>query len=229
MLHRALSALFASVSIFLFVPAHVNAADMPVKAAPPPPSVMSPVPVANWTGWYVGASAGYASGRVVTGVPSDVLAGNIKPKGFVGTVLGGYDYEFANNVVLGARLAVPILSISSTTPGPPGFTFQGKVERAVVLAGRLGYAMGDVLPYALGGAVWGRGEGTVSNVGTAHADHTGYIVGGGVEYMFLQHWSLDANYTYVSMSKENYSFGAAGVAQEGYRSNNFTVGVNYRF
>lgn len=225
MLRRALSALFASASIFLAIPACVNAADMPVKAMPAP----SAVPAINWTGWYVGASVGYASGTVVTGVPSDALAGNIKPSGFVGTVLGGYDYELANHIVLGARLAVPILSVSSTTAGPPGFTFQGKVKRAVILAGRAGYAIGNALPYVLGGGVWGRGEGTVTGAGSADADHTGFIVGGGVEYMFLPHWSVDANYTFVSMSKENYNFGAAGIAQEGYRSNNFTVGVNYKF
>jgi outer membrane immunogenic protein len=91
--------------------------------------------------------------------------------------------------------------------------------------------MGNVLPYFVGGGVWGRGEGTVVGVGTANANHTGYLLGGGVEYMFLPHWSVDANYTYISLSNSTYNFTPFGglAVQEGFRSNNFTVGVNYRF
>jgi len=202
-----------------------SAADIPVKAHPITPPIAY-----SWTGWYVGASAGYASGQVVNGVPSFPASANIKPSGFVGTVLGGYDYQFANNIVLGARLAVPILSISDSTPSG-AVTFQGKVKSAVVVAGRLGYAMGNVLPYFVGGGVWGRGEGTVIGIGTANANHTGYLLGGGVEYMFLPHWSVDANYTYISLGNSTYNFTPFGglAVQEGFRSNNFTVGVNYRF
>src|SRR5262245_13283006 len=42
----------ALASVAMSVPA--QAADMPVKAAPPPP------PVCLWNGWYVGVNAGYA-------------------------------------------------------------------------------------------------------------------------------------------------------------------------
>ena len=122
--------------------------------------------VMNWTGWYLGASVGYVDGRVTAGTPASPAVTNINPTGFVGTVLGGYDYQFANNVVLGARLAVPMLSISSSTPSGFGPTFTGKVKSAVILAGRLGVAMDRWLPYVVAGGVWGRGEGTVTGFGT---------------------------------------------------------------
>ena len=47
-----------------------NAADMPVKAAP-----YAPVPVFNWTGFYLGGEVGYVWGRtdnVTTLIPTTI-------------------------------------------------------------------------------------------------------------------------------------------------------------
>ena len=84
-------------------------ARMPMKAAPPP------VPVANWTGCYIGAGGGYglwnqeATGwqeppvqTVRTQVTDTVTFGG---RGYFGTVQGGCDYQFGlgtNQFVLGA-------------------------------------------------------------------------------------------------------------------------------
>jgi opacity protein-like surface antigen len=42
------------------------AADMAVKAPPPPPA-----PVYSWTGWYVGGNIGYSRGKADTDFNSD--------------------------------------------------------------------------------------------------------------------------------------------------------------
>ncbi len=224
---RLFAGVVAGLVISVVVPTIGYTADMPVKAAP-----VAMHPVMNWTGWYLGASVGYVDGRVTNGTPAFPATANIAPKGFVGTVLGGYDYQFVgSNIVLGARLAVPLLSISDSTPSGVGPTFSGKVKSAVVAAGRIGVAVDRFLPYFIAGGIWGRGEGTVVGIGSARATHNGFIVGGGVEYRLAQNWSIDANYTYVSMSKETYNFTPFGglAVQQGFNSNNFTIGVNYRF
>ena len=49
--------------VALGVAAPASAADMPVKAAPPPPVA----PIYNWTGFYIGAHVGGARGPTRTG------------------------------------------------------------------------------------------------------------------------------------------------------------------
>jgi opacity protein-like surface antigen len=204
------------------------AADIPVAKAPP---MVRVDPAANWTGWYIGGAVGYTSGQVTRGTPSFAPTDNLDPDGFVGAVLAGYDHQFANNLVLGARVTVPVLSLKDSTPNGFGATFQADVNWAVILTGRLGMAFGPWLPYALGGAVWGGGEATVVGVGTVKEDHFGYIVGGGVEYRFHRNWSIDANYSFISMGKEAYNFVPFGglAVVHGFESHNFMIGANLRF
>jgi opacity protein-like surface antigen len=187
------------------------------------------VPVQTWTGWYGGGSIGYADGQVTRGTPSFPASASLAPSGFVGALYGGYDYQLANNFVLGARLTVPILSLSSSAPSG-GVTFVGKVKSAVILTGRIGYPIGKIMPYALGGGVWGRGEATVVGFGSATADHTGYIVGFGAEYRLTPNWSIDANYSFLSMDKQTYNFVPVGgsAVQQGFDSHNFMIGAHYR-
>lgn len=91
-----------------------SAADMPVNAAP----MVAPVPVYNWTGWYVGGNIGYGWGDSTDPQLSVVNpggAGNIgaflttgiggasgnefpslKPKGVTGGIQFGYDQQVTN-------------------------------------------------------------------------------------------------------------------------------------
>jgi high affinity Mn2+ porin len=203
-----------------------SAADLPVKAPYVPVNV-----VQNWTGWYLGGSVGYIDGQVTRGTPSFPATSALKPSGIVGTVLGGYDYQFANNIVLGGRVSVPIFSISSSTPSGTGVTFAAKSKGAVLFQGRAGYAIGNWLPFVIGGGVWARAEGQVVGIGVVDADHSGYVIGTGVEYRVTPSWSIEAAFTHVELSKEIYNFRPFGglAVQQGFESNNFTLGANYRF
>jgi opacity protein-like surface antigen len=199
---------------------------MPTKAAP------VPYPTVNWTGWYIGAGASYSWGQVDLGGFANPDASGVKPEGVVALLQGGYDYQFANRFVLGARLAIPITKLKDTTFSPvAGTNIRGETTAAAILTGRLGYSMGSWLPYAVAGGVWARGEATSVGVGSADADHTGYIVGLGVETYIARHWTVDVNYTYIDMSKEHYDFTPFGgaVLSYGYHSSNLTLAINYRF
>src|SRR4249919_399494 len=48
----------ATIGLLAFAAAPALAADLPVKAPPP-----APVPVLNWTGFYIGGNVGYSWGR----------------------------------------------------------------------------------------------------------------------------------------------------------------------
>jgi outer membrane immunogenic protein len=186
----------------------------------------------NWTGWYVGGGGGYAWGDVKLGTIANPDASNLKPSGGFLIVQGGYDYQFANNVVLGGRLIIPVLSVKDDTFSPiAGALISGKAKSAVMLTGRLGYAAGNYLPYFIGGFVWARGEAENVNCCAVRANHTGSVFGVGLETKIYKNWSFDTNYSYVGMRKADYDFTPFGgaVVTYGYNSHNLTAAVNYRF
>jgi len=205
-----------------------HAADLYAKA----PIAKAPVPVVapddSWAGWYVGGAIGYAAGRVTLGSPAPGGAGNLRPSGILGLVHVGADYQLPNRFVLGGRIIAPVFLLSDTTTAA-GFPSTAKAKGAVLFAGRLGYSMGNYLPYAVAGLVWGRGEST-SPFAVVRQDHNGYVVGFGVEYRWLPRWTIDANYSFVSMAKATYNFIPFGgaLAIRGFESHNFTIGVNWR-
>ena len=107
----------------------------------------------------------------------------------------------------------------------------GARQNAVIFAGRVGYATGLWLPYVVGGGVWGEGEADVQGIATLTADHSGFIVGFGTEYRMAPNWSIDANYTYISMDRQTYNFTPFGglPVVHGFESHNFTIGANFRW
>jgi outer membrane immunogenic protein len=97
------------------------AADMAVKAPPPPPA-----PVYSWTGWYVGGNVGYSWGNANTDLtgngnvtnstsPSGILftrdfnfggSNSTQLNGVIGGGQIGYNYQFSPNGVLGLEADV---------------------------------------------------------------------------------------------------------------------------
>ena len=82
-----------------------------------------------------------------------------------------------------------------------------------------------LLIYGTGGFAYGGGTvsfGAISNSQT----HTGWTVGAGVEVGLTPNWSAKAEYLYVRLDDQGYVL--TGV-NNGFQSNVFRLGVNYRF
>lgn len=148
-------ALVAITSLTTAMPA--GAADMPVKA----PLPWAPAAAYNWTGYYIGANAGYAWGRSdvkATAAPAfnafveDYLNANgtfgLKPKGFVGGAQGGFNYQ-TGMWVYGLEADVQNFNATASRdtgiiPAPFGQTglFQDKLDTSwlVTIRPRLGVA-----------------------------------------------------------------------------------------
>jgi outer membrane immunogenic protein len=222
---RFLTALAAVVALSIST---ASAADLPAKAYVKAPPML---PAWTWTGFYAGVSAGYHDG---TFTQSDCVgacppAGASMKHGFI-SVQAGADYQFQNNVVLGAFVSLPVTRMKAnvdTVPVSFGL-FEVKPRVAGVAAARLGYAYGAFLPYAFVGAGFADVRIT-SPFGPAPTNtHVGVAFGAGLEYRLAQHWSVDFQYTRIDIPKEAYDFGG-GVERFGETSNNYKVGINYRF
>ena len=99
------------------------------------------------------------------------------------------------------------------------------------MTGRAGFALDAALFYAKGGFAWADNKFSVSGLGVTISDsqvHTGYTVGGGLEYLFTPSWSAKAEYMYTSLSGETYNLGGfAALGTPDFHT--IKVGVNYHF
>ncbi len=167
----------------------------------------------NWNGAYVGVNLGYQWGKVTNwagGSPSGVMGG--------GQI--GYNWQVHPNWVLGAEADLQG-SAAEDTFAPYKFAnpWFGTVR------GRAGYAMNNVLAYVTGGLAYGGGRVEFGGASETQT-HFGWTLGGGVEVGLTPNWSARAEYLYVRLDDRSYVL--TGV-NNGFSSNIFRLGVNYRF
>ena len=79
------------------------------------------------------------------------------------------------------------------------------------VTGRVGVAIEDaVLFYAKGGYAWANNKLSVTAPGLVASDtkvHSGYTIGGGIEYMFAPNWSAKAEYMFTHLDSQTYTLG----------------------
>jgi len=220
---KALFLNVAALAAALATPA--LAADLPVKTEVPM------APRFSWTGCYLGGHIGGGWGRKDMTDPVQLVQDSLIGAGTTagvttigtsptGAVIGGEigcDYQFANNFVVG----VEGTASGTTMKGDSLITLPVTGDSALVHAnndflssvtGRFGYAFDTVLLYARGGLAVAGDKYSVSG-GTFNAggpfnfqgadNRYGYIVGGGVDWAFTRHWSVNIEYDYYGFGNGN--------------------------
>jgi outer membrane immunogenic protein len=219
------------------------AADMAVKAAPPP----APLPVIyNWSGFYIGGNGGWGEAHncwdFITVAGLDFADGcrNISG-GLLGGQLG-YRWQ-TGQFVFGVEAQGDWADLSGTRVSliNPAFSEQTKVNGLGLFTGQIGYAWNAALLYLKGGAaVTGTNYNiitTLGNLGVASASATrwGGTIGAGFEYGFAPNWSAGIEYDHLFMGNANNSFSvvnpivAGALNRIGQDVDMVTLRVNYRF
>jgi opacity protein-like surface antigen len=173
----------------------------PVDLVPPLPAV------ASSTSCYVQALAGSA----VSTVGSDVLPDSLSASGWTIGAGVGCDVKF-QRVVIGAlaRIELPI--------DPDGTLVD--MDKSWMVAGRLGYMVNTgLMVYGLVG--YESSELSLANIDIAK---DGLVVGGGLEVMISDRWSLNAEYTNTLI--DNTIIGGFSVKPESHKAR---IGLNFRF
>lgn len=184
---------------------------------------------------------------------------NSSATGVLGGVQAGYNWQFASRWVLGVEgdfsgtrmnssLTVVPQSIIPPVliPNQPT-TWSRNLNWLATARARLGYTVAPaVLLYATGGAAWGGFDYNASFVNTApgsnnwanpfSATSSGYVVGGGGEWMLTNNWTVRAEYLYYRLSGKsnlatNPTFPTFPIlfAWNATDTHTFRVGVNYKF
>ncbi len=222
-----------------------NAADLAAPIYAPRPAL---VPVYIWSGCYVGGNGG---GIWANSDWNDAFAGDFgsnTPSGTLGGVQAGCSYQWGG-LVAGIQGDYDWTSIKSSVVNivPFALTFgiadQTELKSLASVTGRVGHAWDRFLVYAKGGGAWLRGNYGFQTFGTlvgptASLTQTGYTIGIGGEYAFLNWLTGFLEYDYYNFNNGNSSnlvctaaacgFTTTGV---GIRTNISLVkaGVNFKF
>lgn len=202
-----------SASALALMSSAALAADLPIFE--PTPVMTSPVPmVSNWTGFYVGAQAGWAFG-------SDGVAGifdedeEFEGDDFGGFTVGakvGYDVQ-VNRFVVGIVADLNYLDFDSDVDfeDETGATLSldESLNWYATLRGRAGFLVTDtILAYAHGGLAYANTDydGTFNDTGDPDDDvdfgdennQWGWTVGAGVEAAVTQNVRVGLEYSYLN-------------------------------
>ena len=226
---------FASLGLgMLALDSPAIAADvrLPVKA----PHIQS---VFDWTGFYIGAHAGFgrgASSAVLTDPAITASSGSFG--GVIGGVQAGYNVQLSSGIVLGAEADITFPnylasnSIAALLATPRSDVVE-QLDYAGTLRGRIGYASGHWLAYATGGLAWA-GERFVNTpaIGSEEKElnvRLGWAAGAGVEYAFAPHWSLRLEYLYSRFQQADIRFPSATQISSSLDLQSIRVGLNRKF
>jgi outer membrane immunogenic protein len=219
--------------------ASASAADLaarPYTKAPPPVAA-----IYSWTGFYIGAQAGYAWGDnsttefvTATGVPTGFSQG-FNANGFVGGGHVGYNWQ-AGQFVFGLEGDVEGADIDGgyRLANLNGTDF--RVDFQASLRGRLGVAFNNSLLYVTGGVAWADMEHTYVFANTLFESlsqtRVGWTVGAGWEYGFTPNWSARLEYRYTDFGNFRYdsTFSFPGFTYEHDPVfHTVRAGISYRF
>ena len=197
----------------LSVASAASAADMQARpyTKAPPPQIVSPA--YNWSGFYIGAMGGYGWG-----------SGDSDGSGAFGGGTIGYNWQFpGSQFVFGIEVDAAGASIKDSATAIIGnvlFTAEDKISALGSVTGRVGIAANAALFYAKGGYAWVDNKLSLSALGGPVSDsqvHSGYTIGGGLEYMFTH------------LGSQTYNLGGLVFDSGTAEFSSIKVGVNYHF
>jgi outer membrane immunogenic protein len=231
------------IAVGIITPA--SAADMAVKAAPPP----APLPVIyDWSGFYIGVNGGWGNSHNCWDFVT--LAGPVFSDGcrdrsgglFGGQV--GYRWQGPGQFVFGLEAQGDWADLSNTRVSVFDQTLSTRVKTDGIglFTAQFGWAWNAALLYVKGGAAVTSNRfdifDTPTGIGLVSADATrwGGALGVGFEYGFAPNWSVGVEYDHLWMGTANNSFTSIDPRLVGILNNRisqdvdmFTLRINYRF
>lgn len=236
------------------------AADLPVAPPPPPP------PIFTWTGFYLGVNLGLGGDRfsypfsAVVPVAATGIGGNatITSSGIIGGGQVGWNWQFANNFVVGLEADFSGAAIRGKVTANAGGVVAGavplgasiqagsRIDYIGTVRGRVGYAWDRFLVYGTGGFAYGEVNSSISAsaaiAGAAAAfqasqnsSRTGWAAGGGFEYALTNNLTVKTEYLFVSLGTNTILStpllgGLVGLnISQKTQANIVRAGLNYKF
>lgn len=191
----------------------------------------------TWTGFYAGLNAGYAFGDAHTALPFNGPAVTSAYDGFIGGGQIGFNWQ-TGAAVFGLEADIQYADVKGSEILPlTTVTAANTLDWFGTARARAGYAFNGILPYVTGGFAFGRNAYQFTDITTGNgaggtATHTGWTIGGGVEFMVREAWSVKLEYLHVDLGSHDTIRGvpfANEVTPINLKFDFVRMGVNYRF
>jgi opacity protein-like surface antigen len=205
------------------------------------PTRGAPAAAPLWTGFYIGVHGGEGWGNTQLSDPSFSTAYetvSFASKGALAGAQVGANWQFGN-VVVGGELDASWGDINGTAPQDPRFPgfiqFSTQFRALATGTGRVGYAVGNFLPYAKAGVAWANidmnGIIVVPNQNPTDVNHqrTGLTAGAGLEWALMGNLSAKVEYDFLYFGESSISLGGRGPDNVSHSLNVLKAGLNWRF
>jgi len=211
---------------FLGLSSAAFAADL-IISQPVPSTVLSSG--TDWSGFYAGGHVGYGwgdwdySGTYEPGPTPFTRRG--EPEGWLAGVQVGHNWQ-VDNVVFGLQADLDLAGIEVANPSGAN----DSLDAFGTLSGRVGLALGSMLPYVKLGAGIGSATGVWQGGEEAHAGAYGWVAGAGLEVAVTDSVSAFVEYDYIGFKTDTFEFTTASgrVDVEG-SLQTVKAGLNFRF
>jgi opacity protein-like surface antigen len=214
-------------------------------AFPAAASAQAPQPV-DWSGWYAGAFAGWADGKLNGSESHESTTGDYEDNGFMAGLFGGYRHQTAEGWVFGGELIVPLHMDEGSAVDkefyPDQVFYEAEGKYGLLLGAHAGKAMGRALPYVHGAIGFAKVEGRTLNVDLNENLDPGFVqddeaspfvwqVGAGLDYQLSSSIIFGARVSYFEVTKADYTmpWNQPGPNKFGWSSILGQVLLSYRF
>jgi outer membrane immunogenic protein len=211
----------------------------------------SRMPVANWTGFYVGGNVGYGWAKDDSSATSSIGGASASTFTMKGLSAGGQigaNVQFSGPWVIGIETdfqaswqkfdgPANATNLTNSVGFAPPATETVRMEWFGTTRARFGYAADRVLIYGTGGVAYAVVK-TNGNTGALTIINDspvkiGWAAGGGVEVMLDRNWTLKGEYLHLDLgvSKDDYvtAGGVTASLQQKITDEIVRVGVSYLF
>ena len=195
------------------------AADLPMKAPPPPPVA----PIFNWSGFYIGANGGWAQtdNCWTTFFDFALILDNGchgKSGGVVGGQIGYRWQQPGSHFVWGLEAQGDWVNINHSRIGLliPDLTFNAKLDGLGLFTSQFGFAWDTWLWYLKSGFAVTSNRFDINdtfsglNLVSTSSTRWGAVIGTGFEYAFGPNWSIGIEYDHLFMKSSDLAFAAGG-------------------
>jgi outer membrane immunogenic protein len=237
----------ALASVMILGAGAAAAADMPsAKYLPMAPALPS---FYNWTGFYVGAQAGYSWGtdtttELLTANRGFINAFDYHPESVLGGVHAGFNYQMGSFVV-GIEGDVDAMNARSgfhdpsqvRSPFDPGGLVRVQQDWQASVRARLGFALDRFMVYGTAGVAFSEFQYSYFNPLAGFGEggsfsRTGWTVGGGVNYAMTNNLILGVDYRYTDYGKFDYVANSAFLgltAEQSPTTHQVRASIAYKF
>ncbi len=236
-------------ALVVAVPAWAADAPRPVIVAP---VIKAPAKVDYFSGLYVGVHGGWGwsnASSAYVNPPANCGPGfgvgcavDLDPAGaFVGGQLG-FNVVTGNGLMIGVEGDYSFASLHDRKVGIFGGNSQFgtqvnlDVDKLATIQARLGWVMGQMMPFVTVGYGWAHTQRSAFNPqflpvgGTLDTRwHQGLTLGAGVEYAINTKWSVKGEYRFFNGNSQLYSLGFAGGTRVNLDIHTARFGINYNF